>query len=190
LEAKGDKVSPIYLIFDRDDKPSNLGSSPSVRVLQWERRCAENYLLDTDVIASLLADPEISKKPISSEGEVRRLMKNLAMDQLTAIAAREVYNSYDYQNASLRTEELRGRTLAELSALFFRRASTARASIPDEAESTWTGRFTEKVTARSSELQNVWDAKWQELCDGKKLLSDLHKSAGLRLSFDSLTERQ
>jgi predicted ATPase len=182
LETKGQKVSPIFLIFDRDNQPSNLSSSTAVRMLQWGRRCAENYLLDTDVIAALFKEPDIAKKPFASEGEVRRLMRDLALQQLTLIAAREVYGSYSYQNASLRTEDFRGSSLAELSENFFKRASTARASIPDETRESWTGRFVAEAEARCKELQNTWEAKWHELCDGKQLISDLHKAAGLRVS--------
>jgi predicted ATP-dependent endonuclease of OLD family len=182
LEGQGQKVSPIFLIFDRDDQPSNLESSPSVRVLQWKRRCAENYFLDTDVISALLKDPDIAKNPFASEGEVRRLMRTLALQQLTLIAAREVYTSYNYQNASLRTEDFRGTTISELSETFFKRASAARSSLPSESRSDWTARFVVQAEARCKELQATWEAKWPELCDGKRLLSDLHKAAQLKLS--------
>ena len=182
LEKNGQKVSPIFPIFDRDKQPTNLSSSPAVRVLQWSRRCAENYLLDTDVIAALLKDPEIAKSPFTSEGEVRRLMRNLALQQLTLIAARDEYGAYGYQNASLRTEEFRGSTLIELAENFFKRASTARASIPDESQASWTARFVAGAEARGRDLQVTWEAKWHELCDGKRLISDLHKAAGLRVS--------
>jgi predicted ATPase len=182
LETQGQKVSPIYLIFDKDDQPSNLVSVGAVKVHQWKRRCAENYLLDTDVIATLLKDPDVARKPLASEGEVRRLMRNLALQQLTLIAAREVYASYGYQNASLRTEDFSGSSFAELSNAFFGRASAARASIPDEGRDTWTTSFVAKAEERKRELMSTWEAKWPELCDGKQLLSDLHKAADMKMS--------
>jgi predicted ATPase len=182
LETKGQKVSPIFLIFDRDSQPSNLTSSTAVRVLQWGRRCAENYLLDTDVIAALLKDPEIAKRPFVSEGEVRRLMRDLALQQLTLIAAREIYGAYGYQNASLRSEDFKPSNLADLSNSFFNRAANARASIPDESQDRWTSKFVMEAEARKRQLASAWEAKWADLCDGKLLLSDLHKAAGLKLS--------
>jgi predicted ATPase len=189
LEKRGEKVSPIFLIFDRDDQPSNLVSKGAIKVLQWKRRCAENYLLDTEVIASLLKDPEVSKRPLSSEGEVRRLMQTLALKQLTLIAAREVYASYGYQNASLRTEDFRGYTFAELSNSFYERAATARASIPDENRDTWMSAFVTRAEDRKSRLLSAWEAKWTDLCDGKQLISDLHGAAELRMSVAAFKAR-
>ena len=37
LEASGQQVSPLYLIFDKDDEPTSLASSTSVKLLQWRR---------------------------------------------------------------------------------------------------------------------------------------------------------
>jgi predicted ATPase len=182
LEGKHQKVSPLFLIFDRDDEPTNLTSSAAVKILQWPRRCAENYLLDTDVITSLLKDPSVTKAPMQSEGDVRKLMRELAFEQLNHIAAREVFKSYQFEDASLRAEDLKETALEAIANALFERMARARASIPEVPKDQWITKFSGEVEARKAALLGTWEAKWQELCDGKKLISDLHKRASLKMS--------
>jgi len=182
LESKHQKVSPLFLIFDRDEEPTNLTSSTAVKILQWPRRCAENYLLDTDVITALLKDASVTKAPVQSEGDVRKLMRDLAFEQLNHIAAREVYKSYQYQDASLRGEDLKETSIEAVANALFERMDGARASIPDVQKADWIANFTTQVEVRKAALLGTWEAKWPELCDGKKLISDLHKRASLKMS--------
>jgi hypothetical protein len=60
--------------------------------------------------------------------------------------------------------------------------SGARRSIPDENRNDWNRRFVEMAYARKQEMMLIWEAKWPELCDGKRLISDLHKASQLKLS--------
>ena len=43
-EKQGEAVPSLGFIFDRDDAPTDLAGSKNVRILQWNRRCFENYL--------------------------------------------------------------------------------------------------------------------------------------------------
>jgi hypothetical protein len=189
LEEKGQKVSPIFLIFDRDEEPTNLKSSIGVKILQWPRRCAENYMLDTDVIAGLLKDPAITERPIESEGEVRRLMRDLAFQQLDEIAARETYNAQGYLNASLQAKDVKGGAIQKIAELLFDRISNARKSLPETSRETWIEQFNKSAEERKKELLLSWEAKWPELCDGKRLIADLHRVASLKLSVSSFKGR-
>jgi predicted ATPase len=182
LEGKHQKVSPIFLIFDRDEEPTNLRSSPAVKILQWPRRCAENYMLDSDVITTLLKDPSVTKAPMESEGDVRKLMRELAYKQLDHIAAREVYKSYRYLDASLQSDDFKGTSIQALASSFYDRMAAARESIPSTPKEKWTEEFVKAVESRKKALLQTWEAKWPELCDGKKLLSDLHKAASMKMS--------
>jgi hypothetical protein len=58
----------------------------------------------------------------------------------------------------------------------------ARASIPDIQRDEWVAKFRNEVESRKAALLGAWEAKWLELCDGKKLISDLHKRASLKMS--------
>jgi hypothetical protein len=51
-------------------------------------------MLDTDVITSLLKDPSVTRTAVESEGDVRKIMRDLALEQLDNVVAREVYKSY------------------------------------------------------------------------------------------------
>lgn len=182
LESKHQKVSPIFLIFDKDDQPTDLKSSGAVKVLQWQRRCAENYMLDTDVVTSLLKNPSNTRAPVESEGDVRKLMRDLAFEQLEAVAAKEVYKSYNYFDASLRAEDFKGNALEVMASTFYDRMARARASIPDERKDIWTSRFLNDVARMRQSLLGTWEAKWPEICDGKELISSLHKKSSMRIS--------
>ena len=50
LETGGERVSPMYIIHDKDDDVGNLKSSSAVKILSWPRYCLENFLIDLDVI--------------------------------------------------------------------------------------------------------------------------------------------
>jgi predicted ATPase len=182
LERKGERVAPIYFIFDQDDEPTKLENSTAVKVLQWPKRCVENYMIDVPVIAELLKDPSVTRKPIASAGDVSRLLRDLAFQQLEEIAARQTYNSYGYLNSSLTKAELSDGGLSELASAFFTRMSKARASLPDMPRDTWIQEFLQAAEARKHNLLLGWEAKWRDLCDGKKLISDLHKKADLKVS--------
>ena len=182
LESKHQKVSPLFLIFDHDEEPTNLRSSPAVKVLQWPRRCAENYMLDSEVITTLLKDPSLTKAPMESEGDVRKMMRDLAFKQLDHIAAREVYKSRQYLDAALQSEDLKGTSIEALAGSFYDRMASARASIPDVPKDQWTSAFIKAAEDRKHALLQTWEAKWPELCDGKKLISDLHRASPMRIS--------
>ena len=189
LESKGQKVAPMYLVFDRDDEITKFTSSKSVKIMQWKRRCVENYMIDVDVIANLLADDTITSSPIASEGEVHKLLQSLALEQLPAIAARETYNSYGYKNASLLKADVDSTEMTTIASRLRVRASTAKESLIDADSELWISNFIDKANKRRSELALAWESKWKEQCDGKKLISDLHKRANLRMSESSFKER-
>jgi len=189
LEQRGETVAPIYLIFDHDDEPTKLQNTIKVKLLQWPRRCMENYMIDGDVIAELLRDPSITKSPITSEGEVHRLLRDTAFKQLDAIAAREIYESYQYLNATISKRDLKDHALSELADFLFERMSQARASMPETTKAVWTADFQGKAEGRRRGLLPTWEAKWKELCDGKRFISDLHKAADLRISESAFKTR-
>ena len=60
-EARGEIDALNCFIFDLDNVPASLTSSRLVKVLQWKRRCVENYLIDEKIIYDLLSDKEISR---------------------------------------------------------------------------------------------------------------------------------
>ena len=41
---------------------------------------------------------------------------------------------------------------------------------------------------RHDELKLIWEDNWKETCDGKKLISDLHKVAALKMSVETFKD--
>ncbi|RTL53984.1 MAG: DUF4435 domain-containing protein [Bradyrhizobiaceae bacterium] len=181
IENGEKKVPPIYFIFDHDGAPTNLSSSKSVRIHQWQRRCVENYMIDVDVIAEILKDPENTHSPIESEGEVQRMMRELAYQQLDSLVAKDIYESRKYETPSIHREDLKG-DIKEITGSLFGRMTKSRNSMPDVEWETWSQSFATQCSMKKEELQQLWEVKWRDLCDGKRLISDLHKAAKMKMS--------
>jgi hypothetical protein len=189
LESSGERIDPIYMIFDRDGAPTDFRNSKAVRIAQWRRRCVENYMIDLDVVAFLMKDSSITRSPIDSAGQVSRLLRNLAFKQLVEISARETYNSYQYKNASLQRADLKGDDLNQIGENLFLRMSDARESLSDQEKTNWMNNFCTEANNRKAETSLIWESSWQELCDGKKLISDLYKAGNFNMSESSLKLR-
>jgi energy-coupling factor transporter ATP-binding protein EcfA2 len=182
LEAKGQKVPPIYIIFDRDEEITSLTSSNAVRVLQWKRRSIENYMMGGDVLSDILRDEDITKSPIESAGEVDNLVREIAFEQLDGIVAREIYNSYNFKNSSLQKDDLVKGNLNEMADSLCIRWTEAKAALPQISVEAWKQDFVAACNRRKGELRLQWEAKWRELCDGKKVLFDLYRRLQLKRS--------
>jgi predicted ATPase len=189
LESRGEKVSPIFIITDRDDELTSLMNSDAVRVLQWERRCMENYLIDLDVITELLKRNDVANTPISSEGEVAKVLRELALTQLEAIAARQVYQSFGYRSPALWAEDIEKKPLADMAQALFARLQAAQESLVVPSESEWVHEFMAQCQKIKAETELVWEAKWKELCDGKRLFQDFQKTGHLRISISAFKRR-
>ncbi|MCF6156722.1 MAG: recombinase RecF [Candidatus Brocadia sp.] len=79
-ERKGELDKLNCFIFDLDRRPENLASTNLVRVLQWDRYCLENYLLDRKVLYDELTDNGVN---IGSRGSFEQRIAELAISQLT-----------------------------------------------------------------------------------------------------------
>jgi predicted ATP-dependent endonuclease of OLD family len=185
LEKKGEKVDPVFLIFDRDELITDIKSSAAVKVLQWKRRCMENYLIDLEVITNLLKKKDIANPPVSNEGEVAILLKNLALSQLDAVAARKIYQDLNYESPSLHVEDVEGKSLEDISEALFARLLSSKASIVFSTKQEWKTDFINKCEQEKNKLAQIWDVKWKEECDGKKLFTDLRQKGLLKVSISS-----
>lgn len=189
LEQNGEKVSPIYIILDRDDEITDLKNSDGVRVLQWPRRCMENYLIDIDVITELLKQADIAKNPISSQGEVERIFRDLALLQLDEIVAREVYQSYGYKNPALWSQDVEKDGLVEIASALYQRLTDVASSLTFGTREEWVGDFTKRAEVRKKDLELIWEGKWKELCDGKVLFNDFLRTGRLRTGLSTFKRR-
>jgi ABC-type cobalamin/Fe3+-siderophores transport system ATPase subunit len=189
LEARGEKVDPIYLIFDGDNSPTDLTSSKSVKIMQWPRYCLENYLIDLDVITGLLKLDDVAKEPGAKAGEVATLFRELAFKQLDDLATRATYRELDYKSPSFKLEDIDGKSPEEAAVFLYARSRAARDSIPDQTEIDWTRDFLERQTAQRKAIELIWEASWKERCNGKRLFRDFQATGRIKISPSAFKRR-
>jgi len=188
-EKDGEKLTPKYFIFDRDELPTGLKSSDGVKVLQWNRRCLENYLIDIDILTDVLMNPEVVQAPFANQGEVVKQLKDLAMSQIDDFVANKIYQSYGLESPGLRSTEVQGKNLEEIADILFNRIAKIQAQILNLDRPSWRTQFVNDCAAARKELEPIWETKWREDCDGKRLFRDLHKTRQFRISLRNLKRR-
>ena len=79
-------------ILDNDNNPFKGKSTINVKVIQWDRYCFENYLLDSDLLYNLIRDYD-SKNPPANRAALNSKIKELAISQVHLTAIREVIDN-------------------------------------------------------------------------------------------------
>ncbi|RCS30899.1 hypothetical protein DEO45_03870 [Rhodanobacter denitrificans] len=189
LEAEGKDLTPRYFIFDRDEAPTGLKSTNAVRILQWKRRCLENYLIDAEAIGMLLQEREFTKEPISSQGKAGAILRELAMSQLDQLAAKNVFATYKYESPGLRASDVSGKDIATFADALYARIKLVRDQLCGIDEIAWKGDFITKCEKERQELEDFWASDWQNECDGKKLFNDIQSKASLNVSIAKFKKR-
>jgi len=187
-EKQGTTLPPCYFVFDRDEMPTDLKSSASVRILQWGRRCLENYLIDIETLTDILQDQKVVQQKVSNLGEVNKLFRDLALSQLDEIAAKDVYMQYPFEDPKIRAAEIQQKNIdeiAEILVIRLQRIGEQTSKVNDD----WKNSFVAESKRKREELLAIWDVKWMENCDGKRLFRDLHRKLTFRISSRRLRKR-
>jgi predicted ATPase len=182
-ERNGDILTPRYFIFDRDDAPTNLQSSDAVRLLQWDRRCLENYLIDVDAICDILKGHDLDGELITNIGQVEKLLRSLALSQVRDEAIRRVYRSYAYKDCGLRSDDIEGDSTDVVADVLIGRIIAAKESISGFDEAIWKAAFLQAVVKEQTILEGEWAKTWETDSDGKKLFKDLQKRVQLGMQM-------
>ncbi|MGC2172455.1 MAG: AAA family ATPase [Candidatus Sulfotelmatobacter sp.] len=188
-ERSGTKLSSRYFIFDLDEIPTGLKDSEAVKVLQWDRRNLENYLIDIDVLTDLLKDPDIVRTPLANQGEVSKLLRELAMSQISEFTARQVYATYQFDDPGLRASDLRGKASGEIADVLFARISSVQKQVCSLVESTWKEKFLGSCEVLRPDTTAIWEARWIEVCDGKRLFAELFQRIQFKISLPRFKRR-
>ena len=189
VETGGGKSGPVLFIFDKDKAPSNLRNSETARFIQWNRYCIENYMIDPEILTALLKDPDLVRTPIPNQGTLTNILRQIAMSQLNGHVAASVYKKFGYRSPTYRAEDLDGASLEEIAAALFARFSEARSSLNRYSDEDWKHQFVRLCNEERATLEPIWDGSWRELCNGKRLFSDLHKKANLRVPLRAFKRR-
>lgn len=172
-ENRGTELSSRYFIFDRDELPTDLKNTKSTKILQWERRCLENYLLDIDILTDLFMNSEVVNNPLNNLGEVQKMLRELAFGQLDDFVAKQIYSTYQYIDPGIRATEIQGKSLNNIAELLHERLLKIMNQYSTIDESNWTSDFLKKCSEERQSLASVWEAKWLNECDGKRLFNEI-----------------
>ena len=160
-----------------------------IKVLQWPRYCLENFLLDIEIIADLLMDGDVVKIPLIRRDDAYRLVKSLWEAQVSDMALREAYLSYGFESPGLRSGEINGQDFDKAGGILFYRVELIQAQVGMLQRSSWLEDFVSRCDVKRRELVPQWERDWLSLCDGKRLLSDLHRQVPMRLGILNLKKR-
>jgi predicted ATPase len=169
-------------IFDLDNIPTGLTSTKLVRVLQWKRRCLENYLIDEKVIYDLLRRQDVAVKSIPTRGEVPATFKEIAISQIPRIVIEKVYNQLHYENPGFRPRDIMNKKFPEAASTLFARLATIQSQLCGLNVDDWCANFSTKCEEEYAKQRAIWEADWLSLCDGKRFFLDLHSQFEFRLS--------
>lgn len=181
LEHKGELNSTYYFIFDRDDKPSAEQPTARVKLLEWDRYCIENYLIDASAIFRVLCDKAVSSSPPTNSGEVKRRLRDLALRQIDDRAMVRAFKSLGIPQASFELADFVGKDLDDAWTLI-QTVVAAQQEALTAPLSVFETNYLNAVAREKQHLANKWQSRWHVECDGKKLFADAQAEFDIRTS--------
>lgn len=182
-EKRGEVDTLKCFIFDFDQVPTQLSSTPLVRVTQWKRRCIENYLINEKAIYEALRDDDLSLDKIERRGEVPAVLRELALGQLNDTVAEIVAKRHDYGSLGPPPRrDLLGKSFAGSGAYLFDRISTVQQRINSLQRAAWCAQFERACQEELAKSRPKWEQEWISLCDGKRFFRDLHSRFRVKVS--------
>jgi hypothetical protein len=136
--------------------------------------------MNDKVIYDVLRDDEISRLKIEQRGEVRGILKEIALSQLDDTIAEIIYKEqrvFESPGPPPR-RELYGKSFSESATILFDRISVAQQQIGNLEGPKWRSDFESYCQEKRKELLPKWEADWVSLCDGKRFFRDLHSRYG------------
>jgi hypothetical protein len=174
VEEKAARLKKVQLfVFDRDHLDTGLKSTELVRVRQLGRYCLENYLLDEEILYDKVS--KYAKKPLESRGKFPSILKELALNQTSALAIKDIYLKRAPESTGIRKSDFEGRTVEDAAEILAGRLEIAKPVFDEFDRPSWVDAFVTDVNARKSQIDDEWSIKWEETCSGKKLIQDLYR---------------
>ena len=186
-ERKGEIDKTHCFIYDMDRAPENFESTKYVKILQWDRYCLENYLINRKLLFDVLT--EASVRDLGSRGTFEHNIIELALKQLTAVVAKKIYTELKPEGPGLRSSDVSHKTYEEIADILSRRLEGIKAELNDFEEHSWKTNFISKCDALHQEMKTQWDEEWQRLCSGKQLIDDLYRDYTINISKFELKRR-
>jgi predicted ATPase len=188
-ETEGKLNTRQLFIFDHDGAPTNLGNSELVKILQWDRYCLENYLLDPDSIYDVCQQAGF-KHPPESRGKLRQMMKNMAFEQLRALAGRQIYEALEPENSGWRPKETGAcENFSQMAEVLISRLLSIQHEVSKLDKEPWKHQFVKACESKYEELKALWEEKWESESDGKRVLMQLHRGFETNVSLVEFKRR-
>lgn len=167
-EAEG-RLDRIHcFIFDQDRDVTVLRSTELVKVLQWDRYCLENYLLNVQIFYDVLKMFD-KGATLPDRGAFQATVKSMAMKQLIPIAARAAFEPDRPPSPGLTNEDIR-ESYDDMANLLVQKLGNLKATVSGLALETWRQRFLARCRVEDEKLRVEWDTSWPTKCNGKDLL--------------------
>jgi hypothetical protein len=141
-----------------------------------------------DTLMDLLKDADVARAPVERSGQASEIVKELAMAQLIDYVAKQVYSGYGFENPGMRGGETEGKPVNQIAEILFNRLEIVRSQTTVLTDG-WKDKFIEDCERELSEMRLIWETKWQDDCDGKRLFSDLQKRIPLKMSIRKFKQR-
>ena len=183
-EKKGDLQRLNVFIFDFDAKRTDLANTQLVRVLQWDRYCVENYLLDEGLLFDIVN--RYAENKIPSKGELRNMLRNLAMEQLTTEVVRNAYAPLEPKDCGLRIKELSGQSIEQCAELLFDRIEDAKNAIAGLDRASWVASFVEQCKETERSLREEWETNWKKHCNAKQVFKALQARQKIKVALSQV----
>jgi len=172
-------------ILDNDNNPFKGKSTTNVKVIQWDRYCFENYLLDSDLLYNLIRDYD-SKNPPANRAALNSKIKELAISQVHLTAIREVIDNKSPNLTPLKNNDIKGKTMEYILEKLENNIRDFRRKLDENWQDNWQVDLKNKIDAKTIEYKELWDSDWKKKCDGKALIKAIHSEFGIKTSLNKL----
>lgn len=181
-DQKNKLDSHQYFLFDLDNKPTGLNSTKKVKLVQWDRYCLENYLLESDSIFEVIkANSSLTEE--LTRGSLLNNIKEIAFKQINKVASKDVISSYLNNDRYIKITEILSETPEATVNNLFNILSTVNSATSKLTPSTHRNEILQKINDKISETSDDWQAKWVVHCDGKAVITELHRNYKVMLSM-------
>jgi energy-coupling factor transporter ATP-binding protein EcfA2 len=171
-EKKGNLKKLQVFVIDNDGILTKLRNSLLVKIIQWEKRNIENYLIDDDILFDLVTSH--ANKPIESRGSFPESLKTIALRQIENLSIRDTCGKLLPKSLSVDNKLLGSGPAESIAKELVRRVDRLKDELASFEPEKWKNDFVLTNAEIKLQLEDEWKTDWRDRCDGKKLIDDLY----------------
>lgn len=143
------------------------------KILQWDRYCLENYLIDRKALFDQLT--ELNVQNLVSRGTFEDQVKSLAVTQLNEFVAKEVYATLEPESPGLRSTEIARKEYPAIAETLANRLASIKSELDSFNDNEWKDKFIQLCQEKHAEQTKIWNDSWNKVCNGKRLIDDIYR---------------